>query len=208
MSMRACGRSPESVRLIAVSKTQPAGLLRRAAAAGQRDFGENYLQDALPKITELTGLDLTWHFIGSIQSNKTRAIAENFHWVHTVARAKIAERLAAHCPPDKALNVTLQVNIDDDPDKAGVEPDAAAALLAVVTRLPALRARGLMTMLSRASAPEASYRRLAALFEELAGAAPDTWDTLSMGMSGDFEAAIAAGSTCVRVGTAIFGPRR
>ena len=205
---RACGRDPASVRLIAVSKTQPTELLRQAAAAGQRDFGENYLQDALPKIEALADLDLTWHFIGAIQSNKTRAIAEHFQWVHTVARPKIAERLAAQCPDDKVLNVTVQVNIDDDPDKNGVEPADATTLLEVIRGLPALRCRGLMTILSRSSDPAESYRRLAALFAELGEPEPGKWDTLSMGMTADFENAIAAGATCVRVGTAIFGPRR
>jgi hypothetical protein len=162
-------------------------------------------------------LPVTWHFIGAIQSNKTRAIAEHFHWVHTVSRASIAERLSRQCPSGKTLNVTVQVNIDADPQKAGVEPGAAAALLEAIGGLANLRVRGLMTILRQApgaggpgaGGPTAlvSYQRLAALFTELDHRAPEPWDTLSMGMSGDFRDAIAAGATHVRIGTAIFGPR-
>lgn len=204
---RACGRDPADVHLVAVSKTKPAGLVRAAAAAGCRDFGENYLQDALPKIEALADLDVRWHFIGAIQSNKTRQIARHFHWVHTVARPKIAERLSAQCPPGRTLDVTLQVNVDEDPAKAGVDPADAAALLRAVRALPNLRVRGLMTILQQGSEPLAGYRRLAAIFEALRAKAPDPWDTLSMGMSGDFAQAIRAGATHVRIGTAIFGAR-
>lgn len=204
---RACGREPESVRLIAVSKTHPAERVREAYAAGQRDFGENYLQDALPKIEALADLDITWHFIGTIQSNKTRAIAEHFHWVHTVSRPRIAERLAAQCPHDKTVNVLLQVNVDEDAAKAGVPPAALAELIAAVAARPPLRLRGLMTILGVHTDPAEGYRRLAALFDAHAGQAPPSWDTVSMGMTADFETAIAAGATCVRVGTAIFGAR-
>lgn len=204
---RAAGREPGSVRLIAVAKTQPVDRIREAAAAGCTDIGESYLQEALPKIRALADLDLTWHFIGAIQSNKTRPIAEHFHWVHTVARPKIAERLAAHCPAGKVLNVTLQVNVDRDPAKAGVEPEAAAALLDDVQRRPNLRVRGLMTILRQDTPPLDGYRRLAGLFETLRPRARGDWDTLSMGMSGDFAEAVAAGATHVRIGTAIFGPR-
>lgn len=204
----ACGRDAADVHLVAVSKTQPAGAVREAAAAGCRDFGENYLQEALPKIESLAGLVATWHFIGAIQSNKTRAIAEHFDWVHTVARARVARRLSEQCPPGKTLNVTLQVNVDADPEKSGVTPEAAGELLSAVRDLPNLQLRGLMTILRRDSDPAAGYGRLAALFESLAGHAPGTWDTLSMGMSGDFAQAIAAGATHVRIGTAVFGPRQ
>ncbi|MEQ8858311.1 MAG: YggS family pyridoxal phosphate-dependent enzyme [Pseudomonadales bacterium] len=203
----ACGRNPADITLVAVSKTKPAALVRAAAAAGCGDFGENYLQDAVAKIESLADVPATWHFIGAIQSNKTRQIAEHFHWVHTVARQKIAERLSAQCPPDRILNVTLQVNVDEDPAKAGVDPAQASRLLAAVRDLPNLRVRGLMTILQRDSAPLASYRRLADLFESLRPGAPQPWDTLSMGMSGDFAEAIAAGATHVRIGTAIFGAR-
>lgn len=205
---RACGRDPGSVRLLAVSKTQPAEAVRQAAAAGCSDFGENYLQEALDKIQALSDLPLTWHFIGAVQSNKTRAIAEHFHWVHTVAREKIARRLSEQCPGGRLLNVTIQVNIDDDPAKAGVAPRDAGALLDAIRGLPHLRLRGLMTILQRDSEPLAGYRRLAELFSELAADAGPHWDTLSMGMSGDYREAIAAGATHVRIGTAIFGPRQ
>lgn len=204
---RACGRAPDTVQLIAVSKTRPAGCIREAAAAGCRDFGENYLQEALPKIAELGDLGLVWHFIGAIQTNKTREIAAAFDWVHTVSREKVARRLAGHCPAHKTLNVCLQVNIDRDPVKAGVAPEDTAALLDVLRGLPRLRVRGLMTVLDPERVPADGYRRLAALFHELATQAPECWDTLSMGMSGDFPAAIAAGATQVRIGTGIFGPR-
>lgn len=200
-------RSPGDVHLVAVSKTRTPQEIRQAAEAGCTDFGENYLQDALPKIRSLEDLDVRWHFIGAIQSNKTRAIAEHFQWVHTVSRARIARRLSQQCPPHRTLDVTIQVNIDADPDKAGVAPAEAAALLDDIGTLENLRVRGLMTILERNSAPLSSYRRLAALFHELAGRAPQPWDTLSMGMSGDFADAIAAGATHVRIGTALFGPR-
>jgi PLP dependent protein len=204
---RAGGREPGSVRLVAVSKTRPAALVREAAAAGCTDFGESYLQEALPKIDALADLGVTWHFIGAIQSNKTRAVAEHFHWVHTVSREKVARRLSGHCPAGKVLNITLQVNVDRDPGKAGVDPDDVLALLHQVTELDNLRVRGLMTILQRESSPAAGYRRLAELFDALRPHACASWDTLSMGMSGDFESAVAAGATHVRVGTAIFGER-
>lgn len=204
---RDSGRHPDAVQLLAVSKAQPEAAIRAAAAAGCTDFAESYLQEALAKVTALADLPLTWHYIGAIQSNKTRAIAEHFQWVHTVSRLKVAERLSAQCPPGKVLHVTLQVNIDGDPAKAGVTPEETAELLAAVAALPGLRLRGLMTILQRDSQPLASYRRLAALFETLAVRAPAGWNVLSMGMSGDFREAIAAGATHVRIGTALFGER-
>lgn len=207
LAARRSGRNPADVHLLAVSKTHPEDLVRQAAAAGCTDFAENYLQEALTKMAALADLSLTWHYIGAVQSNKTRDIAGHFHWVHTVSRHRIAERLSAQCPPGKALNVTLQVNIDADPGKGGVEPAAAAELLAAAAGLPNLRLRGLMTMLHRDSEPRASYQRLAELFAHLRPAAPACWDTVSMGMTGDFPDAIAAGATHVRIGTAIFGPR-
>lgn len=204
-------RDPDEVVLVAVSKQQPAAAVRAAAAAGCADFGENYLQEALDKIAALADLALTWHFIGPVQSNKTRHIAEHFDWVHTLSRTKIAERLSAQCPRGRTLNVTVQVNVDQDPDKSGVGADAAAELVRAIAGLPNLRLRGLMTILrhpgDHADAALDGYRRLAALFDELACIAPPPWDTLSMGMSGDFPQAIAAGATHVRVGSALFGPR-
>lgn len=204
---RACGRDPAEIRLVAVSKTKPAAMIREAATAGCRDFGENYLQEAQAKIAELADLDATWHFIGAIQSNKTRSIAEHFHWAHTVDREKIARRLSDQCPPGKVLNVTIQVNVDDDPAKAGVDPEDTRALLAAVAGLPNLSVRGLMTILRQDSDPATGYGRLKDLFESLRPSARGDWDTLSMGMSGDFPQAIAAGATHVRVGSAIFGAR-
>lgn len=207
----AAGRDPAGITLIGASKAQPVAKLEAAYALGLRDFGENYLDDALPKLAALTDLDATWHFIGRIQSNKTRRIAEHFDWVHTVDREKIARRLNEHCPADKTLNVLLQVNVDLDPAKAGVLPDAAEALAHQILGFPSLELRGLMTILSREQDPAVGYRSMAQLSRTIgaslpAGAAP-RWGTLSMGMSGDLPAAIHAGATHVRVGTALFGER-
>lgn len=203
----ASGRSAEAVTLIAVSKTQPVAAIRAAYEAGQRDFGENYLNEAEPKLAALEALPLVWHYIGRIQSNKTRSIAQLFDWVHTVDREKIARRLSdARADVGKPpLNLCLQVNIDADPDKAGVAPEAVAGLAEVTATLPALRLRGLMTILDPDRNPADGFAALRTLFDKLA---PDYgWDTLSMGMSGDFEAAIRQGATQVRLGTALFGPR-
>lgn len=204
---REANRKPETVRLIGVSKTQPVESVVAAYAAGLRDFGENYLQEALPKIAACSHLDIVWHYIGAIQSNKTRQLAAAFDWIHTVDRVKIANRLNAQCPPGKTLNVCLQINIDEDPNKNGVAPADAAATLAAISGFANLRVRGLMTIGDPGANPAESYGALQRLFHALAALAPGVWDTLSMGMSGDFPAAIAAGATQVRVGTAIFGPR-
>ncbi|HLS99742.1 MAG TPA: YggS family pyridoxal phosphate-dependent enzyme [Porticoccaceae bacterium] len=209
---RAAGRDPAAITLLAVSKTQPAASIRAAHAGGLRDFGENYLQEALDKIALLRDLaDIRWHFIGPIQSNKTRAIAEHFAWAHGVDRLKIAERLSqqrpAALPP---LNVCLQVNIDGEASKSGVAPEALPALADAVAALPGLRLRGLMAIPAPsddAAAQRAPFFRLAQQLATLRARLPGL-DTLSMGMSDDLEAAIAEGSTLVRVGTAIFGPRR
>ena len=204
---RAHGRAPESVTLIAVAKTKPAAAIAEAHRAGQLDFGENYAQEAAAKAEALAGLPLRWHFIGRIQSNKTALIARHFDWVHTVDRLKIARRLAGHRADGPPLNVLVQVNIDDDPAKGGVAPDAASDLVDAMGGLAGLRLRGLMAVLERAGDAESSYRRVRALFDGLADRGGGDWNVLSMGMSGDMEAAIAAGATHVRVGTAIFGPR-
>jgi pyridoxal phosphate enzyme (YggS family) len=205
------GREPDSVRLIAVSKTQSADAVRAAAAFGQMDFGENYLQEALPKLAALADLPLTWHFIGQLQGNKTRAVAENFHWVHTLDRERIAVRLNeqrhAHSPP---LNVCIQVRLEDEPGKGGISKTEVLALARTVLELPRLRLRGLMCIPPQREGFEAQRQ----LFAELADCARALReqgmpiDTLSMGMSGDLEAAVAAGATCVRIGTAIFGERK
>lgn len=205
------GRPADAVRLVAVSKTRGPEAIATAHAAGQTDFGENYLQEALTKIEALSGNDgLVWHFIGPIQSNKTRAIAENFDWVHSVDRLKIARRLSAQRPEGLApLQLCLQVNVDDQASKSGVSPDAAAELAAAVAELPNLRLRGLMAIPAPADDPADQQRPFAALRRLLASidAGGCALDTLSMGMTGDLEAAIAEGATLVRVGTAIFGLR-
>ena len=204
-----CGRNVESITLVAVSKGQSAATIAAAAALGQRDFGENYLQEALGKLAE-PGLGLlTWHFIGRLQS-KTRQVAEHFDWVHTVDREPLAARLSVQRPASlPPLNVCLQVNIAADARKAGVAPDRVAALARQVALLPQLRLRGLMCMLPEEfdeSRRRASYGELHTLLQTLQPAHPHL-DTLSMGMSGDYAAAIAAGATLVRIGTAIFGAR-
>ena len=208
------GRAAGAVRLVAVSKPSPAAAIAAAAAAGQRDFGENYLQEALAKIETLAGSGLGWHFIGPVQSNKTRDLAARFDWVHGVERLKIAERLSAQRPETlPALNVCVQVNVSDEASKSGCSPDQAPALCAAVAHLPRLRLRGLMAIPAAVDAPETArpaFRRLRALFEQIraAGAvAAADFDTLSMGMSADFEVAVEEGATLVRVGSAIFGRR-
>ncbi|WP_454256469.1 YggS family pyridoxal phosphate-dependent enzyme [Pseudomonas sp. Marseille-Q8238] len=203
----ASGRENASIGLLAVSKTKPAAALREAHAAGVRDFGENYLQEALGKQGELTDLDLIWHFIGPIQSNKTKLIAEHFHWVHSVDRLKIAERLAAQRPAGlPPLNICLQVNVSGEASKSGCTADELAALAQAVTQLPHLKLRGLMTIPEPTDDPaeqHAAFARLRALRDSLGL----DLDTLSMGMSHDLEAAVTEGATWVRVGTALFGAR-
>jgi len=207
----ACGRDPNDVKLIAVSKTKPAPAVVTALSAGQVDFGENYVQEALAKISEVArlapGSHPIWHFIGAIQTNKTRDLARSFDWLHTIDREKVARRLNEQCPAGKRLNICLQVNVDGDPNKAGVTPEQAPVLLRACSEHANLTVRGLMTILDPRTDPQEGYNRLRELFDDLAAGAPQTWDTLSMGMSGDYPAAIAAGATLVRVGTAVFGTR-
>lgn len=206
----AVGRSADSVTLLAVGKAQPLELLAAAADCGVTDFGENYLQEALEKVAALRARALTWHFIGRIQANKTRTIAETFAWVHTLDRLKVAERLAAQRPAQApALNVCLQVNIAAEPSKGGVLPAEAPTLAAAVARLPHLTLRGLMCIPPEETEParqRAWFARLRLLRDEL-NAGGHRLDTLSMGMSGDFESAISEGATIVRLGTALFGAR-
>lgn len=204
------GRPCEDILLLAVSKTWPAQAIREAFAAGQTAFGESYLQEALDKIESLRDLALEWHFIGPIQSNKTRSIATHFDWVHSVDRLKIAERLSQARPLNlPPLNVTLQVNISRETTKSGVMPEEVAALARSVQALPALRLRGLMAI-PKASDDYAEqrtqFRMLKILFDQLNMVGLQL-DTLSMGMSHDMEAAIVEGATIVRVGSAIFGVR-
>jgi pyridoxal phosphate enzyme (YggS family) len=206
----AAGRSARSVTLLGVGKAQTSQTLAAAARCGLRHFGESYLQEALPKIAALQELALTWHFVGGVQTNKTRAIAGNFAWVHTLDRVKIAQRLSAqrpcHAPP---LNVCLQVNLGAQAGKGGVAPAELPGLAAAVAALPRLQLRGLMCI----PPAEAEVARQRAWFDELRALKDELnagglqLDTLSMGMSADFEAAIAAGATIVRIGTALFGAR-
>ena len=207
---QAAGRTAGSVQLLAVSKTWGADAVRAAHAAGQSAFGENYIQEAVDKITALRDLPLQWHCIGPIQSNKTRLVAEHFDWVHSIDRLKIAQRLSAqrpaHLPP---LQVCLQVNVDGGANKSGVSPQELPALALAVAALPHLRLRGLMTIPEPAESEaqmRAVHRQAKALFDSLREQGLPL-DTLSMGMSADLAAAIAEGSTLVRVGTAIFGQR-
>ncbi|WEK31320.1 MAG: YggS family pyridoxal phosphate-dependent enzyme [Candidatus Pseudomonas phytovorans] len=204
---QAAGRDPASVQLLAVSKTKPASAIREIHAAGVRDVGENYLQEALTKQQALSDLPLIWHFIGPIQSNKTKAIAEHFDWVHSVDRLKVAQRLSEQRPAGLApLNLCLQVNVSGEDSKSGCAPADLPALAKAVAGLPNLRLRGLMAIpepTDDRAAQEAAFARLRQLQESLGL----DLDTLSMGMSHDLEAAIAQGATWVRIGTALFGAR-
>ena len=207
---RRAGRNPADVKLLAVSKTWPAEAVREAAAAGQRAFGENYVQEGVDKVEALRALGLEWHFIGPLQSNKTRPVANAFDWVHGIDRLRIAERLSAqrdvHLPP---LNVCIQVNVSGEDSKSGVAPGEAVALAQAVAALPRLHLRGLMCIpepTTDEAVLRARFAVLRGLCEELRGAGL-ALDTLSMGMSHDLEPAIAEGASIVRVGTAIFGER-
>lgn len=209
------GRDPASVKLLAVSKQQPPDAIAEATAAGQHDFGENYLQEALPKIVACQSLGLTWHFIGQLQSNKTRPVAEHFDWVHTVDRDKIAQRLNDQRPHyARPLQACIQVKLAEEETKGGVDPDQALALAKYMLGLPRLTLRGLMCIPPAGDSVEQQHHYFAQLAslqkhlnEQLADSGTQL-DTLSMGMSGDYEAAIAEGATIVRIGTAIFGERQ
>jgi len=203
-------RDPDHVCLLAVSKTRPVEQILALARLGQHAFGENYVDEAVAKISELSGHGLCWHFIGPVQSNKTRQLAEHFDWVESVDREKIARRLADQRPRDKpALNVLIQVNLDGESQKAGCAPDDIAALADLIATRPELCLRGLMAIPAARedrTAQRRVFAKLKSLYEDLARSHPQI-DTLSAGMSGDLEAAIAEGSTEVRVGTDLFGPR-
>lgn len=201
------GRSANSVTIVAVGKQQPASAIAAAQHAGISDFGESYVQEALPKIAALEASPITWHFVGKVQANKTRQIAEAFDWVHTVDRLKIAERLSEQRSPfAKPLNVLIQVNQGGEPQKSGVRPEDVAELASAIAALPHLVLRGLMTLPPQSGTPGRWFAELAALRTRLESEGI-ALDSLSMGMSGDFEEAIAAGATHVRIGTAIFGNR-
>lgn len=205
-------RPNHSVCLVAVSKTYPAQDIRAVAQQGQQDFGENQVRDALAKIPELKDLNCVWHFIGPIQSNKCRDIAQNFDWVHSIERLKIARRLSELRPVEMApLNILLQVNLQNEATKAGISPDAVSELAATVLELPNIRLRGLMAI----PAPENDFDRQRSIFVHLRELQERTrqqlginLDCLSMGMTDDLEVAVAEGATHVRIGTAIFGPRQ
>ncbi len=204
------GRDPTEITLVAVSKTQSAAAIRMAWAAGQRHFGENYVQEAIAKMAELTDLDIVWHFIGPIQSNKTRLIATHFDWVHSIERLAVAERLSSQRPVDRGpINACIQVNVSGEASKSGCEPSMAPGLVTAACALPGLRVRGLMTVPEPGLKPDHQREQLEALrsLQRAINPAGLALDTLSMGMSDDLEAAIAAGSTMVRIGTAIFGQR-
>jgi len=203
----AANRDEHSVQLLAVSKTKPAQALRDAYAAGLRDFGENYLQEALGKQLELADLPLIWHFIGPIQSNKTRAIAEHFAWVHSVDRLKIAQRLSEQRPADlPPLNICIQVNVSGEASKSGCSPADLPALANAISALPHLKLRGLMAIPEPTEDRSAQDAAFAAV-QNLQASLNLPLDTLSMGMSHDLESAIAQGATWVRIGTALFGAR-
>ena len=208
----AAQRPTDAIRLLAVSKTFPADDIRAAFAAGQRAFGENYVQEAVSKIEALADLrtEIEWHFIGPLQSNKTRPVAEHFDWVHSIDRLKIAQRLSEQRPDTlPPLNVCLQVNVSGEASKSGVAPEDAPAVAREIASLPKLRLRGLMSIPEPAADPAAQrepHRILRELYETLR-AQGVALDTLSMGMSGDLEAAVLEGATMVRIGTAIFGKR-
>ncbi len=207
---KAAGRRPESILLLAVSKTWPLSHVLDAAAAGQRAFGENYVQEGAEKAGATQQLGLDWHFIGPLQSNKTRLVAEHFAWVHSIDRLKIAERLASQRPADlPPLQVCIQINVSGEASKSGCAPEEALALCQAVSRLPGLRLRGLMAIpepTDDVAAQRAPFRQLREIYEHIRAAGMPL-DTLSMGMSHDLEAAIAEGATIVRIGTAIFGER-
>ena len=215
LAASAANRTPTDITLLAVSKTFPASAVREAYAAGQRHFGENYVQEGVQKIEDLIDVrnQLIWHFIGPLQSNKTQIVAKHFDWVHSIDREKIAQRLndqrPANLPP---LNVCVQINISSETSKSGVNPTDALALCQAITRMPHLTLRGLMSIPEPVEDPvlqRQAHRRLNEIFEQIKQELNDSnhFDTLSMGMSSDMEAAIAEGSTIVRIGTAIFGKR-
>ena len=208
-ALKTANRAQDKIDIVAASKARTTEEIKEAFHAGQRHFAENQLQEALPKIEVLSGYNIEWHFIGRIQNNKTRKIAQYFSWVHTISNEKVAQRLNDHHVQDTPpLNVCIQVNIDNDPNKAGVTPNECYALATFIEQLPKLNLRGLMTVPAKHAKLEddgKSFRKLRALYDDL-NERGLTLDTLSMGMSNDFEAAIAEGATLIRVGTNIFGP--
>lgn len=201
------GRDPREITVMAVTKRHPVAVIRQAIAAGQRHFGENFLQEAVDKIDQL-GPGPVWHFIGQVQSNKTRRIAQSFSWVHTVDRVKIAQRLSEHRPPELGpLNICLQIKLAEEAGKGGIDPNQIDSVWRKLDQLPGIRVRGLMCIPPPSLDPKQQRHYFSQLQELFKLNGDDSWDTLSMGMSGDLESAVAEGATIVRVGTAIFGPR-
>ena len=211
LSCRLVEKDLSTIRLIGVTKTHSADTVRQAYNAGISNIGENYVQEALTKMERLRDLDIEWHFIGSIQSNKTRLIAENFAWVHSVDSLKLATRLSNHCPKGKILNLLIQMNIDNDPNKRGIDVSEIEELVFRAADLPKIKIRGLMIILSEQTDPVAGYKTAFQMFEKLKTLKSNQeniyWDTLSMGMSKDFEQAIQSGSNTIRLGTNLFGTR-
>ena len=211
LSCKLVAKDPSTIRLIGVTKNQSADTIRQAYNAGITDIGENYVQEALTKMDRLRDLDIGWHFIGNIQSNKTRLIAENFAWVHSVDSLKLATRLSDQCPKGKTLNLLIQLNVDQDPNKRGIDVSEATELVSKATDLPNIKIRGLMIILSEQTNPLVGYKTAYKIFEKLKTLKSYQeniyWDTLSMGMSKDFEQAIQSGSNTIRLGTNLFGPR-
>ena len=211
LSCKLIEKDPSSIRLIGVTKTQSTDTIRQAYNAGITDIGENYVQEALTKMDRLRDLDIEWHFIGNIQSNKTRLIADNFAWVHSVDSLKLATRLSDQCPRGKTLNLLIQLNVDQDPNKRGIDVSETTELVSKATDLPNIKIRGLMIILSKQTNPLVGYKTAYKIFEKLKTLKSHQeniyWDTLSMGMSKDFEQAILSGSNTIRLGTNLFGPR-
>ena len=206
-ALRDAGRGADEILILAVSKRQPTAAIEAAFLAGQTHFGENYVQEARAKLTALASLPIVWHFIGQLQANKSREVAERFHWVHTLDRTRIARRLNDQRPHGAPpLNVCIQVNQAGEPGKGGVDPEEAEGLARQIGQFPRLRLRGLMTIPPAAADPARFFAELRSLQDRL-NAQGGSMDTLSMGMSADLEQAVAEGSSIVRVGTAIFGPR-
>ena len=211
LSCKLVGKDLSTIKLIGVTKMQGADTIRQAYNAGITDIGENYVQEALTKMDRLRDLDIEWHFIGSIQSNKTRLIAENFSWIHSVDSLKLATRLSNHCPNDKILNLLIQLNVDKDPNKRGIDASEIEELVSKANDLPNIKIRGLMIILSEKTEPVVGYKTASRIFEKLKTLKSNQeniyWDTLSMGMSKDFEQAIQSCSNTIRLGTNLFGPR-
>ena len=205
------GKNKDEIALIGVTKRQSIETIRQAYEAGIKNLAENYVQEALEKMDRLKQLDIIWHYIGAIQSNKTRQIAENFTWIHSVSSLKIARLLSKHCPANKKLNLLIQINVDSDPDKLGIPAVDAGSTISEIAHLPNILIRGMMVILSKSTNPKTGYEKASGIFKELSLLqSPEKniyWDTLSMGMSKDYYEAILSGGNAIRLGTTLFGER-